>query len=282
LVSAPRLSARVWLALAAGLGCGVCGYAGLYPRFDEGSLRLIVALTCAPFAAAVVAASLGATNAGRAFGRAVVLSAILGMAVTIIPAAVLTWDKSGQFVPACLFGAFFGMFTGAFYGLPIAVLCAVGHRHLKLGTYESTDRAARVAGVWLFLIALVGLAGTRALDHRALDRETEITEDSPSPLPSMVACLVALGAVVSVVRSSVRLKRRGAWIGRVRVGLEPAYRLRVAEPRDQTEGLPRLSDGTTVVEWYPEEIAETNAGSAYRMTAAGIAVAVVDARPLTA
>jgi hypothetical protein len=283
-LSAPRISARMWLALAAGLGCGVCGYAGLYPRFDEGALRLIVALTCVPFAAAVVAASVSAQTSGRAFGRAVVLAALLGMAVTVIPAAIVTQNRSLEFVPACFFGAFFGAFTGAFYGIPLAILSSLGHRYVHVGTHSSTDRAARVAGVWLFAIALVGLAGTHLFDGPRINSRMNYETDmmiEPSRWPAFIACVVGLSAVVIVVRAITRLNRRTAWIERVRSGLEPAFRLRARHPRDVIAGLPRLSDGTTVVEWYPAEVPDVNAGSAYRMAAAGVAVAVVEDRPLT-
>ena len=279
----PRLSARAWLALAAALGCGACGYSGLYPRFDEGSLRLIVALTCAPFAAAVVATSVGAHTSGRAFGRAIVFAALLGMAVTVIPAAILTRNRTSEFVPACFFGAFFGAFTGAVYGIPLALLSSLGHRYVHVGTYSATDRAARVAGVWLFAIAVIGLAGTRLLDRAGTDSRIAVEAGiaiEPSLWPAFVACLVGLAAVVLVARAVTRLNGRAAWIERVRKGLEPAFRLRAPEPRDVIVGLPRLSDGTTVVEWYPAEVPDVNAGSAYRMAAAGVAVAIVEDRPV--
>ena len=44
----PRVSPRTWLAVAAGVGCAVTAYAGLYPQFDNGELRLVIALTSAP------------------------------------------------------------------------------------------------------------------------------------------------------------------------------------------------------------------------------------------
>ena len=40
----PKVSARTWGAVAGGLGCAVVAYAGLYPRFDRGELRHVLAL----------------------------------------------------------------------------------------------------------------------------------------------------------------------------------------------------------------------------------------------
>lgn len=283
----PRLSPRLWLALAAGLGTGVCGYAGLYPRFDEGSLRFVIALTSVPFAAAVVATSLGARTPRRAFGLAVLLSAILGVASTIVPAAILTSSHSSEFVPACMFGAFFGTPTGALYGLPLAVLSACGHRHVRAQTHEATDHAARVAGVWLFFVALLGLVGTLSLDEPKMDWAASVMMP-PSRLPALLAIAVGITGLAVSLRSLARQRNRSAWIGRVSAGLEPAFRLRPIDLRDRVAELPRLSSTNvpcadpTVVEWLPDALSDAASGTAYRANAAGTAVALVGvASPIT-
>lgn len=281
-LSAPRVSARLWISLAAGVGVGVCAYAGLYPRFDDGALRLVIALTGAPFAAAVVATSLVARTATGAFGRAVGFSAILGIAATIVPAALLAHN---EFFFAAIMGAIFGAPTGALYGLPLGVLAALGYRHVRAQTHESTDRAARVGGGWLVVISAFGLVGTLLLDEAKMDWGTQLLT-RPSPLPAVVAVAAAIAGIVVVVRAFTRLADRSAWIERVRSGLEPAFRLRAIDVRDRVEGLPRLSNGAaaeaTVVEWIPDVISELAAGTAYRVTATGTAVAIVsDEAPLT-
>lgn len=273
-VSAPRVSARLWLALAAGLGCAVCAYAGLYPRFDEGRFRVVLALTSAPFAAAVVAAALDARSWQRAFGRTLAMAMVLGVASTIIPAAMLTTHGGGEFVLAVFFGMFFGAPTGGLYGLPLAILAALGWRHVHAQTHEATDRAARLAGAWLFVVALVGLAGTCLLD--LLWRAWPTGMIAPSSLPSMLAAAAAIAGGAVVVRAWVRARRRSAWLSRVRSGLEPAFRLRAADVRDRLDGLPRIREGLTVVEWCPDEVDGTTAGTAYRVAAVGTAVAIVD------
>jgi hypothetical protein len=264
----------MWLALAAGIGCGVCAYAGLYPRFDDGALRVVLGATSLPFAAAVVASSLSARSGARAFGMALLVAGLLGAASTIIPAAILARRNGGEFIFACFFGGFFGAITGVLYGLPLAVLAGAGHAHVRAQTHESTDRAARIAGLWLAVVSLVGLAGTRLLDPPVLDYATQ-TWSFPSTIPTAVACAAALAGLVAVVRASVRMRRRDGWIERVRAGLEPAFRTRVVDLRDRIDGLPRLGEGATVVEFVADEVSEATSGAAYRISAAGTAVAVV-------
>lgn len=273
-LAAPRISARAWLALAAGLGCAACAYAGLYPRFDDGKLRLVLALTSAPFGAAVVAAALGARSAARAFGLTLLLAALLGMASVVLPAAILAGEHGGSnFVMGCIVGFVLGAPTGLIYGMPLAILTAYGHRHVRAQTHEGTDRAARVSGSWLFFVAIVGLVIAQTLDAPTTDYSSRpFMFVPPSPLPSIVACVVALGGVLFIAQATRRLGARTAWLGRVRVGLEPAFRLRAADVRDRVEGLPRVSDGATVVEWLPDDT------TAYRMAASGIAIALVDDR----
>ena len=265
----PRVSARLWIALAAGVGAGVCAYAGLYPRFDGGALRAVIALTSLPFAAAVVASSLSAATDGRAFGRALGYSTMLGTASTIIPAAILTRHGSDEFVTACIFGGFFGAITGALYGLPLAVISAAGQRHVHAATHASTDLAARAGGIWLFFVSLIGLVATHLLDDPGTSAGEVLS--APAGLPAVIAGMGALGGLALSVRSTLRLRQRNAWIERVRSGLEPAFRTRVVDVRDQVEGLPRLEQGATVVELVVDE----TSGAAYRVAAYGTAVALV-------
>lgn len=286
-LSWPRLPARRWLTLAAALGAGACGYAGLYPRFDDGALRIVLAITSAPFAAGVVAAALRARTAGRGFALAMLLATGLGIASTIVPAALLSGGNPDRFAAMGFFGAMFGAPTGAAYGLPLAVLAALGHRHVRAGTHEATDRAARIAGAWLFFVALTALAVTWAFDAPMMDLATSMLVPA-FPLPAVLACGAALAALVFVVRASGRLHRRAAWLERVRRGVEPAFRLRVADVRDHLDGLPCLghassSDGESlddiVVEWRPDDVDGATSGMAYRACAAGRAIAVVRAGP---
>lgn len=269
------VSARLWLALAGGIGSGVCAYAGLYPRFDEGSLRVVIALTSAPFAAAVVAASLNAKSAARATGMTIATAALLGIASTLIPAGIITRNRPSEFVAACFFGVFFGAGTGVVYGLPLAILSTFGHRHVHAQSHEGSDRACRIAGIWLAIAAIIGVAGTCSLDMTKWNPTLETTV-SEVPAPAYAGGAAALVAALAVSGSTIRLRRRKMWLSRVASGLEPSYRIRPIEMRDAIDGLPRLGAGASVIEYLAVEGPERAVGSAYRVAAVGTAVAIVD------
>jgi hypothetical protein len=254
----PSISARTWLAVAGGLGCAVTAYAGLYPQFDQGELRHVLALTSAPFGAAVIAAALSAKTAARAFGRTVFLAGLLGTASTIVPAALLARSHGGEFAMMAVFGVFFGAPTGMMYGLPLGVLAALGHRHVQTPTHAANDGAGRVAGTWLGAAGMVALLGVAALGGPLL--------------PTIGALAAAFAGFVLLVRATLRQSRRAAWVARVRGGDEPDLRVRPIDRRDPVALLPRLALGNSVVEWCPT-VPET---SAYRQhPVLGTAVAVV-------
>ena len=260
----------------------MCAYAGLYPRFDDGKLRVVLALTSAPFGAAVVAAALGARSAARAFGRTLLLAGLLGAASVILPAALLAQQGgNASFVIGCLFGFFFGGMTGLVYGMPLAILTALGHYQVRTATYDATDRAARISGGWLFFVGLLGLLGTQTFDvpkAAYVDDAYIPPPPQPSPAPSIVACVAALGGALGRARAVGRLRNRSAWLERVRAGLEPTFRLRPVAARDRVEELPRIAEGGTVVEWCPDDDATgaaTSYRTAYRTSASGVAIAFI-------
>jgi drug/metabolite transporter (DMT)-like permease len=268
------LSARLWLALAAGAGSAVCAYAGLYPRFDEGTLRGVIALTSVPFAAAVVAYALSARTPLRALGTALMTAGMLGVASTVIPGVILTWDRPNELGFVAIFGTVFGAITGLTYGVPLAILASLGHRHMHAQTHEGTDRAARIAGTWLFIVAAVGVIGACVFDPPKMDWHTD-TLVAPSPLPALVGCAVAVVGWLAFLVSTMRLARRARWLERVRAGLEPSFRVRAMDLRDRIDGLPRLGNGGAVLEFLAGDSPDGSAGSAYRTAATGTAVAIV-------
>ena len=268
------LSARLWLALAAGAGCAVWAYAGLYPQFDEGALRGVLAVTSAPFAAAVVAYALSTRTPLRALGTAFVAAGMLGIASTVIPGVILTWGRPNELGFVALYGTVFGSITGLTYGVPLAILAWLGHRHVRAQTHEGTDRAARIAGSWLFIMAALGVIGTCMFDQPRADWSTD-TLIAPSPLPALLACAVAVTAWLAFLFATMRLIRRENWLERVRSGLEPSFRVRSMDLRDRLDGLPRLGDGATVIELLPGVGPQGSAGSAYRTAVRGTAVAIV-------
>ena len=249
----------------------MCAYAGLYPRFDEGSLRLVIGLTSAPFAAAVVAYALSTRTTVRALGAALAGAFVLGAASTVIPALILTWNHPGEMGIAAVFGAFFGGATGVTYGVPLAILASLGHRHVHVQTHEGNDRAARIAGLWLFAVAAIGVTGTCLLDHSKMDWHTDMPIP-PSPLPALVGCVVAMTGSLAFLVATMRLRRRAAWLSRVSAGLEPSFRLRRMAAHDQLAGLPRLGSGSAVVEFIAD--VPGKGALAYRTAAMGTAIAI--------
>jgi hypothetical protein len=249
----------MWVALGAAVGTGALVVDGLYPRFDEGKLRVVIALTSAVFAAAVAAFAVRAPSSGGAAGRAIGMSALLGVANTILPAAILGGDRFGEFAGMCVVGVFFGAPTGALYGVPLAVLVGFGHRHVRAGSANGTDQAARIAGLWSAAMGAGALAGSILLD-----------DSSP---PRLLAALVAAVGLAVWLRASRALRQRNAWIARVREGAEPRYRIRSPDLRDDLRAVPRLAEGDAVVELVPE--AEETV-SVYRFPAVGTPVAIVD------
>lgn len=273
------LSARAWAALAAAVGAAACAGAGLYPRFDEGRLRAVLAVTSALFAAAIVAYASTAKTRASAFGAALGTSTLLGVAATIVPSIILaSQDRSSIFGACLVFGVVFGAPTGFLYGLPLATLAATVNRDANRASLSASDRAARASGIWLAAIACVALAGTLALDRtplfpdrgRAWETETVVT-------PAILACAAFALGVVAAVRAFVRLARRTAWVARVSAGELPGLRLRRIDARDVLASVPRLGDGPAVVEWAPAVAVADGAQAAYRDAALGVPVAVVDA-----
>lgn len=271
--SAPRLSARAWLALAGGIGAGTAAYAGLYPRFDNLELHTLVAVTAAPFGAGIVAWAVSARSAARAFGRTFAASMILGMACTVAPGLLLAKGDVSLLPFVLLFGGFFGAPTGMAYGVLLGALAASGQRRVAHPSHASTDGAARVGAWWLAGVTAFAIATTATYDvWRA-----QYGEIDQSILVSMLGPVFALEAIVLVlaffvaIRATVRSHLRSAWLARVRAGQDPAFRVRPMDGRDPLGTLPMVEEGTSVVEWRTTNEPTT----AYRVPAEGIAVAIV-------
>lgn len=262
--------------MATGLGCAVTACAGLYPQFDGGGLRLVLALTSLPFGAAVMAAALAAKTGVGALARALFLAAVLGVASTVLPGLFLAKGDLAVYPLVLMFGVFFGAPTGAAYGVPVGVLAGLSHRHHRAASHDGTDRAARAASLWLACIATLAFGGGLALAASAAPQPFDDVDIARALAPLVPAVLALLAAVAVGVRAHLRIARRTAWLERVRQGKEPAFRVRVSEPREDVSELPRLGDGESVIEWVPEGHLET---SAYRRPAEGVPVArVSDAR----
>lgn len=271
----------MWIAAVVGMGCVVCAYAGLYPRFDAGELRILIAATAGPFGAAVAAYALAAKTWGRAFWRACLMSALLGVACTVLPGVCIAKDDVNALGFVAVFGLFFGAPTGVIYGLPIAVLVAMAHKRVVDGSHESNDRCARLAGGWLALGASFAAFGTWQLDVK--QRVSGLAPDTlASYVPLMASGFAFVVGLVLIAWATSRIERRARWIERVRAGGDRAFRIRPISACDDVVVLPRLGpDSRLVIEWCGAPDPTT----AYRTPAEGTAVALVsdvDARLVSA
>ncbi|MBS2011950.1 MAG: hypothetical protein JST00_03620 [Deltaproteobacteria bacterium] len=269
----PRVSARAWVAIAVALGCAVAAYAGMYPRFDDGRFRIALALTCAPFGAVLAAYAVAAKTRARAFFRALLMSGVLGVAATVVPGFLLAKRDLEAMPLVLLFGAVFGFPTGAVYGVPIAVLASVTQRRVVadqayIDGFSSTadrlasnDRVARVAGGWLALGGIVAAFATWELDVCFGDSDRE-----PWRVIPFLVAIASTGLGLAVVaRAWWRLRKRTAWVARVQAALEPGFRLRPVDVRDDLEGIPRLGIEDVTSVGVVEACGNQEPGSAYRV-----------------
>lgn len=273
MLAAPRISPRLWVAAVVGIGCAMCAYAGLYPRFDGGELRVLVAVTAGPFGAAVAAFALSAKSWGRAFWRATLISVLLGVACTVLPGLCIAKDDTNALGFVALFGVLFGGPTGLMYGLPIAVLAALAQKHVADGSHQGNDRASRLAGAWLAVGATFAAFCTWQLDVQVwfsgLARDT-----LSSYVPLMVTGFAFMTGLVLMARATARIERRTRWIQRVSAGRHRSFRIRPISASDDLTALPRLGpEPRLVVEWC----GSPDPTSAYRTPAEGMAVALVSA-----
>jgi hypothetical protein len=255
-----RLSATMWASLLGAAGAGTAAFAGLYPQLDDGKLRPLLAVTSAFFAAPLVAWASRARSRSAAVGRMLGVACVLGVAAAVPPALVLLLFDGG--LGAVIFGMlFFGVILGAPTGLAYGALLAgpAAMAHGKDGSHAATDRVQRACGVWLACVSALAAVASLGLSGR----------DAYGAAPTVASGAMVLVALACTGVAHRRLRRREAWIARVREGREPGFRIRVADVRDELRTLPRLESGDTVVELVAEET------TAYRAAAVGTAVARV-------
>lgn len=275
-----KVPAKRCVELAAGLGCALGGLAGGYPRFDDSLvLRIVVALSAGVFGAGVLRIGLAARSRGEAFARSLGLSVVGGVAATIAPAAILALQKGEMsiFLLGILFGTFFGAPTGFFYGIFLAVLTAMTFRDVAAKTEEGFDGAVMKASIWLVVPAVLSSLVTLFYDMPRYDiapyEHGSLLVSAPLSALASLAAMAA--AFVAMMIAEHRLVKRRAWLASVREGHAPTYRLRALDPNDDTQDLPMLSEGRTVLEWVPQLDV-----SAYRDAPLGIPVALVADPPL--
>lgn len=276
LLRPPRFSARTWALAAASVGAGVAGFSGLYPQFDGGRLRPVLALTAAFFAPAILAATGRLSSRAKAIGATFALAALLGVVAAVVPAAILTFgDRHGDmFLVAMMFGLALGAPCGLLYAIPIAVLGGVVHPHTKTDArLDGADRVARFAGAWLALVSLFACAVTITFDASKLTYlyyAPTLLEVFYVVSPAVVAALAGIAGLVVGVRAHLRLRAARCFVARASAGREPGYRVRDAGASEDLSSLPACGPGSRVLEWCPSDAREDGA---YRSAAAGVAVA---------
>lgn len=235
---------------------GVNAAMGLYPRLDDGALAPLVGVCAAVLGSLGMHASLGATNAGGAAVRALLLSILLGTMTAIIPGLVLAEGRVESLPLIVMFAGILGAPTGFVYGAPLAILARLAQPLTQDTSQDAADRLKWISAIWLGLVSAMG-ACLLGLVGEGIS----------------TAGLVALGSVPFAVGvgavARLRLRARAAWTERVRVGLEPAFRIRVATALDPVDALPCVAEGSSVVEWVGE------AAEPYRAPAVGVALARV-------
>jgi hypothetical protein len=259
LLRTSKISATMWVGLAGSVGAGTAAFAGLYPQLDDGKLRLLLAAIAAFLGGPLAAWASRARSWGHVTGRLLGVAAVLGIAATVPPAIALLGFAASPLAVlygVLIFGVVLGAPTGMSYGVPLAIIASIGRRHAADESHTGTDRAQRAAGIFMIVIGTFSAGVAPRLN-------TEWT------LPFVVSLVVVASGIVIAVRAQLRVRERAGFVWRVTSGLEPGFRLRAIDPHDDLGSLPRLAGGEMVIE-------QVSGSTAYRSTALGTPVAVVD------
>lgn len=255
-----RVSGSAWAMAAAALAFGTAAIDGAYPLFDDGKLRILLALTTAPLSALALWVALRVRTRAGAIAVSIGIAAVLAF-VNTIPASFVLALTGGTFeaLPTFLFfGIMFGVPTGLGYGVLLSFLTALVHPSGATPTLDGTDQAKLGASVWTTAIAGIGLVFGMQL------------KAPPEALAFTYAVILA-GLVASVLIAA-RWRVRSKWVARVREGREPHLRVR-AMAGDDPPHLVRIGEGSSVIEWIP-----TEQESVYRAAALGEPLAIIAER----
>lgn len=263
------LTARHWAIAAGGLGSGLCAFAGLYPQFDHGSLRVIIAASSVAFGMLVMWLVLKLSSRPWSAMLAVGLATLAGVGTTVIPSLTL-WGgtRAEELATYLMFGVIFGAPVGFAYGLPLGLLAAIVHPSVYGTSLDATDRGKLRAGLWMMAVIAIAIAG--------IETQTDV--------PITVTAIVGIAGVICVTFTllvALRLRSRSSWTSRIRAGLEPSLRVRHLQPNDPLQ-LPRFGDGGLVIEWSPTRSTTTTSPlpheGVYRSAALGIPLAIIAER----
>jgi hypothetical protein len=234
------------------------GFAGIFPRFEDGVVvRTVIAMTAGLLAVYVVRFSRRAETPFGAFVLALVLAAIGGVVTSIAGLFALSIEHldTRNFGTGLAFSFILGAPTGLVYGAPLGILLAVTHRRAARPNLDDAERAASRAALWAILASALVIA-------------MDVRFDSVVFLVPAGIVLVASAVAAAALDRAVRQRRR--FLARVAQGDEPTLRFRAIGPQDSLSALPRITGAEAVLEWVP-----TAEDGAYRSAAHGQAVALV-------
>lgn len=265
--------ARAWVAAIAGVASGGAALAGCWIRFQDGlSYRLVIALTSALFGAVAIDVALKARDPWAAIGRTFGLSTVLGIVSTIIPAFMVAAEDHFP-IAACLVGGLvFGAFTGVFYGFFLAAVAGLTWKQIASRTHDGADRAALIAAGWSIVPALGTLYVAMSTDYAALSEWASEAQQAAhrvaGPLGLFAGGVILSVAVAFAVVAYGRMRRRKRWLSVVAFGDHPRWGLRDVGPSDDVAHLPRLGEGSMILEHRSER-------AVYRANATGEAIAIL-------
>jgi hypothetical protein len=270
-VAKAKLRAAVYASVAAvSLAASIVG---AYPFSTDrdtspGYYVLLLSTPALAVLAMRVVMSRRGASPGRAAASLVALATLFGVINAVFGAVALAVaaGNPAMLVIATFFALFFGAPTGVAYGLAMSPLAGAAAAWIPRRELDAAERLLFVCAAWV-ITAAAGLGVA-----------TAVLEMGVSALASTGA-LLALGVGLGSV-GAARRARRARWIARVRRGLEPGFRVRVASavdaPAESESGLIKLRVGEgepeALLEWLPDV-----ASSAYR-TGAAVPIARVPAR----
>ncbi len=270
-LSKAKLRAAVYASVAA--VSSAAALVGAYPfstdrETSPGYYTLVLSTPALAMLAMRVVMSRKGASPGRAVGSLVALATLFGVINAVFGAVALAVaaGNPAMLVIATFFAVLFGAPTGIVYGLAMSPLAGAAAAWMPRKELDADERLLFACAAWVGVAALGLVGATAALGLGVLAVASAIT---------LTVLGVALAAVGAARRAS-----RARWIARVRSGLEPRFRVRVAssiepasEPSDELIKLRVGEDEPEeLLEWLPDTV-----GGAYRAGAA-VPIARVPAR----
>jgi hypothetical protein len=232
-------------------------------------------VTGAIFGFLTIDIALRARDHANATKRTFELSLVFGAASVVLPLVTAAiFNDAPAILLVLSMAGFVGAACGIAYGGCLVIAAKPAWKHLSARTHDGADHAVCAAASWTLLpLGVMGLL----LRHDVARPmpEWEAREALGVSLVSAPLDLVGIGitagvALLSFVRATRRLAARRRWIAAVTAGDEPCWRVREIDPKDDLDRIPRLRQGTKILEHEGEEVR-----AVYRTPATSDAVAIL-------